>query len=204
MKRALCLLALAGALAAQKRPFGAETMWKLARISDPQLSPDGRTVAFVVETPDVEANTRPRQIWTVPLAGGDARKLTSEGDRNERPRWSPDGKRIAFVSNRGGSAQIWTMDPDGRNPRQVTRLATEASGVLWAGDGKNLVFVSSVYPDCKDEACNKARLESAARSQVKARVYTELLYRHWNRWDEGRRDHIFVIPAEGEIGRAHV
>lgn len=201
MRVGLLVLLMGASLGAQKTPLDAEALWKLARISDPQLAPDGKQVAFVVETPDVEANTRPRQVWVVPAAGGDPRRLTTEGARNERPRWSPDGKKLAFVSNRGTSQQVWVMDADGKNPRQVTSLATEASGVMWSPDGTNLVFVSSVYPDCPDEACNKARLEAAAKSKVKARVYTGLLYRHWDHWDEGRRDHLFVVPVEGGAAR---
>src|SRR5712692_3211723 len=151
------LLICALAVHAQKKPFDVNALLRLARVSDPQLSPDGKTVAFVAETPDLESNTRPRQIYIVPLAGGPARRLTTDGSRNERPRWSPDSKRLAFVSNRSGSMQIWIMDADGRNPRQVTNLATEADGVLFSPDGKNLIFVSSIFTDCKDEACNKSR-----------------------------------------------
>jgi dipeptidyl aminopeptidase/acylaminoacyl peptidase len=199
--RSLLWLALAGVLVAQKKPFDAEALWKLARLSDPQLSPDGKAVAFVVEIPDVAANTRPRHIYTIPLEGGEPRRLTTEGSLNERPRWSPDGKRLAWVSNRSGAQQVWLMDADGRNARQVTKLATEVSGVLFSPDGKNLVFVSSVYPDCKDEACNEQRLEQAKKGKVQARVYTGLLYRHWNKWDDGRRDHIFVVPTDGGAPR---
>jgi dipeptidyl aminopeptidase/acylaminoacyl peptidase len=194
-------LALAGVVGAQKKPFDAEALWKLARLSDPQLSPDGKTVAFVVETPDVAANTRPKHVYTIPLEGGEARRLTTAGSLNERPRWSPDGKRLAWVSNRSGSQQIWLMDADGKNARQVTKLATEASGVLYSPDGKNLIFVSSVYPDCKDEACNQQRLDESKKSKVQARIYSGLLYRHWNKWDDGRRDHILVIPVEGGAAR---
>jgi len=195
---AVVALAISGwPLAGQKKPFDVPALLKLARISDPQLSPDGRTVALVAETPDVEANTRPRHIYLVPAAGGEARRIATEGSSNERPRWSPDSRRLAFVSNRSGSSQIWIMDSDGKNPRQVTSLSTEASGVVYSPDGKNLIFLSSVYPDCKDEACNKARLEAERNSKVKARAITSLLYRHWNRWDDGRRSHIFVAPAEG-------
>jgi len=121
------LLVCALAMQAQKKPFDVNALLKLARISDPQLSPDGKNVAFVAETPDLESNTRPRQIYIVPLAGGAARRLTTEGLRNERPRWSPDSKRLAFVSNRSSSMQVGIMDADGRNPRQVTNLASEAS-----------------------------------------------------------------------------
>ena len=188
-------------LAAQKKPFDAQALWRVTRISDPQLAPDGRTVAFVAEKPDVEANTRPRQIYVVPITGGAARAITREGSSNTRPRWSPDSRRVAFISNRSGSAQAWIMEADGGNARQVTNLSTEASGVLFSPDGKSLVFASSVYPDCKDEACNKSKLEAQSKSKVKARLYTSLLYRHWDHWDDGRRSHLFVVPVEGGAPR---
>jgi Tol biopolymer transport system component len=90
-------------------------MMALKRIADPQISPDGRWVAFSVQTVDLGANKKPTQIWIVPLDGGAPRQITQDGDDNERPRWSPDSRRIAYVSNRGGSSQIWLMDPDGSN-----------------------------------------------------------------------------------------
>ena len=96
---------------------------------------------------------------------------------NERPRWSPDSRQIYFVSNRGGSQQIWVMDADGSHSRQITHLSTEAGGVLVSPDGKKIVFLSSVYPECgADDACNKRKLDEEAKSKVKARIYTSLLY----------------------------
>ncbi len=181
---------------AQKASFDVHAMLKLKRLSEPQISPDGKQIAFTVTTVNVEENTKPRQIWMVPVEGGEPRQITREGN-NERPRWSPDSKRIAFVSTRGGTLQIWLMDADGSNAKQMTTLANGASGVLFAGDGKNLVFSSEVYPDCADESCNKAKLEAEKSSKVKARVYTTLLYRHWNEWQSARRRHLFVVPVEG-------
>ena len=119
----------------------------------------------------------------MPLEGGTPRQITHDGEANQRPRWSPDSKRIAYVSDRGGSSQIWMMDPDGGNARQVTNFVTEADGELFSPDGKNLVFTSEVYPECgADDACNKKNLDAEKASKVKARIYTDLLYRHWNTW----------------------
>jgi dipeptidyl aminopeptidase/acylaminoacyl peptidase len=188
-------------LGAQKLPFDAQALLKIARISDPQLSPDGRTVAFTVQTIDLEANKKPTQIYTVPVEGGSPRQITNGGGLNERPRWAPDSKRIAFVSDRSGTPQVWIMNADGSAPTQVTRLSTEAGGVLFSPDGKNLVFTSDVYPDCPDDACNQARLEGEAVSKVQARIYTSLLYRHWDHWQGKRRTHLLVTTVSGASPR---
>jgi dipeptidyl aminopeptidase/acylaminoacyl peptidase len=131
--------------------------------------------------------------------GGAPRKLTAEGTINERPRWSPDAKRIAFISNRGGSSQVWTMEADGSKQQQMTTLSTEASGVTWTGDGRRLLFISEVFPECADEACNQKKLDAEKNSKVKARMYTSLLYRHWNEWRGPRRRHLMALPAEGGV-----
>jgi len=199
MRRLPVLLVVACSfLLAQKKPFDVYALLSLKRLSDPQISPDGHWVAFTVQSVDVAANRKPTQIWIVPLDGGMPRQITQDGQANSRPRWSPDSKRIAFLSDRGGSSQIWLMDPDGGNPNQVTKLATEADGEVFSGDGKNLVFTSNVYPECgADDACNQKRLDAEKDSKVKARIYTELLYRHWTAWQGARRSHLLVVGVGG-------
>ncbi|MCL5743653.1 MAG: S9 family peptidase, partial [Acidobacteria bacterium] len=198
MHRATLLgLAFAASLLAQKQPFDVNALLKLVRISDPQVSPDGQTVAFTAQTVDVANNKKPAQIYTVPVNGGAPRQITNAGDDNERARWSPDSKTIAFISDRSGSAQVWTMNADGSNPKQVTNLATEAGGVLFSPDGKSLLLTSDVYPECPDDVCNRQKLEAEKNSKVKARIYTSLLYRHWTKWQTPRRTHLMVVPVGG-------
>ena len=192
------MLAAASVGFAQKVPFNVNALLQIQRISEPQLSPDGRQVAFTVQTPDLDKNTRPKQIYIVPANGGSPRQLTLEGTQNERPRWSPDSKQIYFVSNRGGSSQIWAMDGDGSRARQVTKIVTEAGGLLLSPDGKKLVFTSDVYPDCgAEDACNQRRSEEDTKAKTKARQYTSLLYRHWTEWKTKRRTHLMSANADG-------
>src|SRR5579862_8739540 len=203
LARPWCLLLLLPAIvAAQKQPFDVQALLKIARIEEPQLSPDGKTVAFTVQTVDLAQNTKPKQIYTVPVSGGTPRQITTQGTDNERPEWSPDSKQIAFISDRAGlspagTAQLWIMNADGSNPRQITNLSTEAGGVLFSPDGKKLLFTSSVFPDCPDDACNKSRLDAEKNNKVKARSYTTLLFRHWTEWQSKRRSHLLVVDVAG-------
>jgi dipeptidyl aminopeptidase/acylaminoacyl peptidase len=191
------LLVAGAAVHAQKISFTAEEMLKLKRVSEPALAPDGRALIFTLGVVDVDKNSQARQLWSVNLSGGNLKQLTSQG-RNTSARFSPDSKRVAFLSSRSGTMQIWTMDPDGANLKQVTTLSTEADGVIWSGDGANFVFTSDVYPECNaDDACNAAKLDAESKSKVKARTYTNLLYRHWTEWRGKRVKHLMVVPAEG-------
>jgi dipeptidyl aminopeptidase/acylaminoacyl peptidase len=197
MRSALFLICAAAAFG-QTRPFDVLTMMKLNRIGDPALSPDGRTVAFTVQTVDLDKNTKPQQIYTVGVNGGLPRQITRDGTTNGRPRWSPDSRQIYYISNRDGSSQVWRMDADGSNARQISRLSTEADGILISNDGRKIVFQSNVYPDCgADDSCNKRKIDEDAKNKVKARIYTSLLYRHWNDWESHRREHLMVMTSDG-------
>ncbi len=184
-------------LCAQKQPFDARALLKLSRIGEPRLSPDGKLVAFTVQTVDVDQNTKPKQIYIVPIEGGAPQQITTQGAQNERPRWMPDSQHLAFISNRSGSSKVWVMKADGTEPRQITSVSTEAGGVLVSGDGKKLVFTSDVFPDCPDDECNSQRLEEEKKSKVKARSYTTLMFRHWTDWRSKRRSHLMTVGIDG-------
>jgi dipeptidyl aminopeptidase/acylaminoacyl peptidase len=188
---------LGGNVANAKRPISFDDMMKVQRISDPQVSPGGRWVAYVQGKVDFEANKVVNHLWLISTAGGDPKQLTTGDGSDTRPRWSPDGEFIAFISTRGGKSQVWIIPVSGGEARQLTSLSTEADGVTWARKGDALLFTSDVYPDCADEACNKKRLEEAEKSKVKARVIDELLFRHWNEWRDGKYTHLFTVSATG-------
>ena len=200
--RSLAWLALAlvpfYSLPAQKLPFNADALLQVQRVGDPQLSPDGKTVAFSVSQPDVPNNRAAHSVWSVPLAGGAPQKLVDQADR---PRWSPDGKLLYYTGTSGGASQIWSMAPDGSAAKQITRLATEASGQTISPDGKYLLVSSDVYPECgADEACNATHQDAEKNNKVKARLITGLLYRHWTAWQGKTRTHLLSVSlTDGKV-----
>ena len=185
-----------------KRPFTFEDMMKLKRVGAPVPSADGKWVVFDCVDVDLEANTRISHLWIVPASGAESRRLNPTPNHEERPRFSPDGKRLIWTSKATDPTQIWMCDFDSGSgmlvgkPHQVTEISTGADGGIWSPDGKNIVFVSAVYPDCKDDACNKKRDEELKKSKVKAKIFSRLFYRHWSAFTEFKRSHLFVVSAD--------
>ena len=198
-----CFLALSTAARGEKRPMQVDDLFRFQRISDPQISPDGRTVAYVVGVVDLAANRSSSTIWLAPTDGSAPRQLTNTTLRDRHPRFSPDGAKILFESNRSGETQLWIIDLAGGEARQLTSIASEAGAGIWSPDGKQIAFVSAVYPEfsakpyAESNAANKARADDALKNPVKARVFTKLFYRHWDSWVEDKRQHVFVVPAAG-------
>jgi dipeptidyl aminopeptidase/acylaminoacyl peptidase len=185
----------------RRRPITVATLLAIERVSEPQIAPDGRRVVYTVGMPDLSANRTSRDVWIVSNGGGNGRALTTTG-KDSGARWAPDGRRIAFVSARAGSAQIYIVDVDGTGePTKLTNLSGGADNLVWSPDGKTIAFTSEVYPDCRDDACNAKRDEEREKNPVLARFYDRLLYRHWTSWSEGKRNHLFVAPASGGEAR---
>ena len=192
------LAVLSGAMAQGegKHAITFADMIQMHRVGETQVSPDGKWVAYTVSTPDLDANRGASNIWMVPTAGGSSQQLTQSG-HDSSPVWSPDGKTIAFLSSRSGDSQVYLLPMDGGEAKPLTHLSTGADIVKWSPDGKTIAFTSGVYPDCKDDACNSARDAEKDKDKVKAHVAEHLLYRHWTHWNEGKRSHLFVVPADG-------
>jgi dipeptidyl aminopeptidase/acylaminoacyl peptidase len=126
-----------------RRPLALADIASLRAVSDPQISPDGRHVAFVVETIDPEANQAHTRIWIADVdAGTPPEPLTAESGQCSQPRWSPDSQALAFVENREGTKQIWVQGPGGAEPRQITRHPLGAFEPAWSPDGQRLAFLA--------------------------------------------------------------
>ncbi|HEY6659925.1 MAG TPA: DPP IV N-terminal domain-containing protein, partial [Pyrinomonadaceae bacterium] len=188
----LCSLA-----AAQNRTYTIEDLLKVRRVGDPQVSPDGKHVAFTVGDVNFNANKVVTQIYVMSIEGGGMKQLTNGDTSSTAPRWSPDGKKIAYTNG----FQVWVMDNDGDNKDQITKISTDAAAPVWSPDGKWIAFTSDVYPDCNNDECNKKRNEQAESNKVKAHVVTRLLYKQWDEWRDVTRTHVFVVSSKGGTAR---
>ncbi|MDT7603628.1 MAG: hypothetical protein QOF61_1625, partial [Acidobacteriota bacterium] len=181
-----------------KQPLTISDLLKVRRVGDPQLSPDGRFVAYQIAVPDLEANRNRTQLYLISVDGGEPKQLTSGGSSASTPRWSPDGKWLIYVLG----DQIHALDVATSQDRQITNISTGAGDPVVSPDGRFVAFVSDVYPDCADDACNKQRDEQAEANKVKAHVVEGgLLYRHWTAWKGGKRTHVFVVSTDGGTAR---
>jgi dipeptidyl aminopeptidase/acylaminoacyl peptidase len=200
---ATLVIVLSPARAADKERLTFDHLMKVQRVADHQISPDGKWIAYTVTVMDKVKNGGNSDVWILPTAGGEARQLTRSPKSDTRPRWSPDGNSIAFVSTRDGSSQIYLLPVAGGEASKVTNIATEASGVLYSPDGTSLLFTSDVYPECDSGDsqqtldCNASRKKAAEDSKVKAHIATRLLFRHWTDWKDGKRSHLFVQSLSG-------
>lgn len=201
---AMVLMSTTLSVADDKRPMTIDDLFAFKRISDPQISPDGKWVVYVVTTVDLPGNKTSSNLW---LAASDAntpaRQLTTTTKKDRHPRWSPDSKRILFESSRSGSNQLWIIDLSGGEAQQITTISTSASNAIWSPDGKKIAFVSSVFPEfsslpfSESDKKNQEKLDQMEKNPVKARVFKKLFYRHWDEYVEDKRQHLFVCNVDG-------
>ncbi len=171
-----------------------EDLTRVLFVTDPQLSPDGRRIAFVVTSLSEERDEYLANIWIVDVAGGDPRRFTAGPRRDIEPRWSPDGTRLAFLSERApkDKLQLYVMPADGGEPTKLTALENGVGSVAWSPDGARLAFVSAVGGQREPES------EEEKRKSRPARVITSVKYRfNGEGFIYDRRAHVFVVSTDG-------
>lgn len=193
------------ATAAAPRGFEIRDLVALDRVSDPQVSPDGKQIAFQLRETDIDGNRGINSIWLVPADGSaPARRLTAKGVSSSVPRWSHDGRALYFVSARGGNTpQLWRMPIDGGEPVQATRFALPVGTYALSPDGRHLAVAFDVFIDCAaDLDCTKKKLDERGASKQTGQHYDQLFVRHWDTWKNGTRSQLFMarLDAEGVAG----
>jgi len=153
-----------------------EVLWSFERIGDPQVSPDGTTVLYSVTNYNMEENKSFRDLFTVPVSGGDPVKLTETPEKETSAAWRPDGKKIGFLSSKSGDTQLWEMNTDGSNPVQVTQVKNGITGFIYSPDCSHLLYTADVkigqdihdlFPDLP---------------KANAHLENDLMYKHWDEW----------------------
>jgi dipeptidyl aminopeptidase/acylaminoacyl peptidase len=178
---------------AQKKAFSIEDLYKIKNVSDPQISPDGKQIAFVVTEYFLEKGKSNSDIWIMDADGGNQRQMTRDAASDNHPRWSPNGNKLLFVSGRKNGDQAWVIPVNGGAPYQVTDFYMGISNPEWSPDGKNIVFSSMIFPECgASDSCNKKIDKSMEDGPLQAHLANHLLYRHWTFWKDGKRTHLIV------------
>ena len=197
---ALFLAAVASpAAAAEKRAFTIDDLYRLKGVADPQFSPDGRRIAFVVTTYDLSAGESNADIYVMNADGSETRRMTTDPKSDTHPRWSPDGEWILFVSTREKGEQAWRIPANGGEAQRLTDFAPGAGGAVWTPDGGRLLFVAEVFPECgADSDCNEKLAKDLDEGVIQAHVADDLLYRHWTFWKDGKRFHTLVYDIEAK------
>jgi dipeptidyl aminopeptidase/acylaminoacyl peptidase len=181
-------------LAAQQQRLTPELLWSFARVSDPQISPDARSVVYGVSRCDVTANRCVADLYLVPAAGGAPRRLTSFAGSEFNARWRPDGRRIGFLSAESGSVQLWEVDVAGGDPRRVSDITGGIANFLYSPDGRHISFTRRVKLD------RTAGEVYGDMPQTSARIIDNLMYRHWDRWHDYQYSHVFISGyADGAL-----
>jgi len=198
----LCLLAALPTLATA-RGFDVRDMVALDRVSSPTLSPDGGVLVFSKRVMDANKTKASNSLWRRDLRTRDLappKQISPEGWNVNSPAFSADGRTVYFLSAKNGSQQLYAMPSEGGTPRQLTDFAVDVDGFKLSPQGDRIVFSAGVFQDCgSDLACTKKKLDAEENSKASGKVFDSLFVRHWDTWNDGRRNTLFVAPLpQGE------
>ena len=170
-----------------------EVMWKMGRVGSHALSPDGGTLLYTLTRYNMEENRGVTVIVSRDLASGVERELTDRTASAVSPSWSDDGEYIWYATNRGGDMQLWRMKADGSDQTQISKIEGGIEGFGVAPGEKHIYYTQYVLA----KEVNSADVHKDM-DKSKARIYDDLMVRHWDYWDGGKYLHIFVADLSGE------
>jgi dipeptidyl aminopeptidase/acylaminoacyl peptidase len=163
-----------------------EVLWSFGRLGEPQVSPDGQTVIYTVTYYNIEENKSYRDIYSIPVSGGEPKNLTNSAGNEFNLVWRPDGKKIGFLSSASGSVQLWEMNPDGSKPKQISDITEGISGFDYSPDQSKIFYLKSVK---LDESVTDLFPDLP---KANARLENDIMYRHWDSWHDYTYNHVFV------------
>ncbi len=168
-----------------------EVLWSFGRLSEPELSPDKKTILYGVTYYDIAQNKGNRELYTIGTDGQGFKRITTTKFSEYQAMWTPDGKKVVFMSAESGSMQVWEMSPDGTTRKQVTNIENGINGYKYAPDMKKLLYTADVVPD--------KQLKDLYTDLPKAsgRIYNDLMYRHWDTWVQAY-SHVFFADLGAE------
>jgi len=193
----ILLLFVSIPMLSQKRAFTLPDLYKLKGVADPQFSPDGKKIAFVVTENFLEKGKSNQDVYIMNADGSDIKNLTNHPSSDNHPRWSLDGKSIILVSTREGGPQVWSIPVDGGEAKQITNFSMGVSDPELTSDEKVIIFSSDVFPDCPVyDDCNKFNDSTMSNGPIQAHIADKLLYRHWTAWKDGKATHLLSYSIE--------
>jgi dipeptidyl aminopeptidase/acylaminoacyl peptidase len=199
---ALVLPAMSPLAVAATRGLQPKDLATLDRWSSPVLSPDGRLLVVAKREVDFDGNKAATSLWLENLVARDAAppvRLTPEGWNVNSPVFSPDGGVVYFLSGKSGSSQLYSIPVDGGTPRQLTDFPVDVGGFQVSPDGQRIAFNAEAFIDCgSDLACTGKRLKAEADSPATGVVYDRMFVRHWDAWNDGRLNRVFVATLPGD------
>lgn len=179
---------------ADKKPFTAEDLVQLQRISSPQISPDDKSVAYVIRSTDMDANKGTTDLWLTDIQTRTATQLTTNKAADHSPKWSHDGRYIYFLSHRSGRSQVWTIDRKNNDrKKQVTDFPIDVNSFKLSTDSNSILFSASVYPECENFDCTADKQKANSSKKADGQIYDKMFVRHWDHWIDETQSQLFLV-----------
>ncbi len=177
----------------KQKPLDIKTFIELEWLSDIQVSPDSKTIAYTVTLKNIESNSTKKNIWTVDIESATSTQMTFGKESDYAPRWSPDGKTLAFISSRSGFPQIWFMNTAGGEAKQITDFAAGIDDFIFSPDSGKILFTSTLWEGCSTDKCVREKDKEKENNKANVRIITDTVFRHWKSWLGGKISRLFLL-----------